>query len=401
MFVNCKHCNALVATDPATDLPPERCPRCAGVLRRAQAPEPEAHEAATAARDVPAPATDAPPPPPGAMPQAGEEAPVGAPTASSLEPAPLAPAQAESIVTTEAAAEPGPDPTPAPGSRPEPGTDPNATPMVFVPLHAAKGPSPREDASPAKDDRQNVVPGDQEEAPREVVAPAAEPPATPVPSGAPAASAAPEEAEARTDPATRPDHVPVAAADAPTGPITITPTPAPTTTAPAFLARTTPTRPPDTGARRWALPAAAAGLAILLALQVIVADRERLARDARWRPLVASVCGLAGCSIAPWHQPAAFALLSRDVRPHPQVKGALRVRASFRNDARWPQAWPRVLLTLSDVDGRAVGARVFEPDDYRARPGDATLLSPGQTADIALDILEPANPTVSFAFEFH
>ena len=33
MFINCKHCNALVATDPATDLPPERCPRCAGRLR--------------------------------------------------------------------------------------------------------------------------------------------------------------------------------------------------------------------------------------------------------------------------------------------------------------------------------------------------------------------------------
>ena len=32
MFINCRHCNALVATDPATDLPPERCPRCAGVL---------------------------------------------------------------------------------------------------------------------------------------------------------------------------------------------------------------------------------------------------------------------------------------------------------------------------------------------------------------------------------
>ena len=51
MFVNCKHCNALVATDPATDLPPERCPRCAGVLRE---PVGAAATAAPAGASVPA-----------------------------------------------------------------------------------------------------------------------------------------------------------------------------------------------------------------------------------------------------------------------------------------------------------------------------------------------------------
>src|SRR5690606_4670885 len=33
MFVNCPSCRGLVATDPASDLPPERCPRCAAPLR--------------------------------------------------------------------------------------------------------------------------------------------------------------------------------------------------------------------------------------------------------------------------------------------------------------------------------------------------------------------------------
>src|SRR5690606_9200323 len=32
MFINCPFCKALVATDPATDQPPEHCPRCAAKL---------------------------------------------------------------------------------------------------------------------------------------------------------------------------------------------------------------------------------------------------------------------------------------------------------------------------------------------------------------------------------
>src|SRR5690606_34607483 len=63
MFINCRHCHALVATDPATDLPPERCPRCRGVLRR---PDP-ADPVASAPARPPAPAltpAPAPPPPP-------------------------------------------------------------------------------------------------------------------------------------------------------------------------------------------------------------------------------------------------------------------------------------------------------------------------------------------------
>ena len=37
MFINCPNCNALVATDLVTDLPPLQCPRCDFGLRDMQA----------------------------------------------------------------------------------------------------------------------------------------------------------------------------------------------------------------------------------------------------------------------------------------------------------------------------------------------------------------------------
>ncbi|RFP61905.1 DUF3426 domain-containing protein [Luteimonas weifangensis] len=156
-------------------------------------------------------------------------------------------------------------------------------------------------------------------------------------------------------------------------------------------------RPPH---RHWRQPAAIAALLLVLLLQLLLADRARLAADARWRPLVATLCGALHCSVPAWREPAAFTLLHRDVRPHPTRPGVLQVSATFRNDARWPQPWPALLLTLADVDGRNAGARAFLPREYLDAAPPTPLLARGQSATVAMDILEPAPRIVAFTFDF-
>ena len=141
-------------------------------------------------------------------------------------------------------------------------------------------------------------------------------------------------------------------------------------------------------------------LAITLVVQLLLADRARLAEDARWRPVVSGLCTVLGCSEPPWHEPSAFTMIERDVRAYPATAGVLRVSATFRNDARWPQAWPVLLLTLSDVDGRVVGARAFTPADYLDDTMAGSQLDPGQRASVAFDVREPAPDIVAFTFEF-
>jgi hypothetical protein len=152
--------------------------------------------------------------------------------------------------------------------------------------------------------------------------------------------------------------------------------------------------------RHWRLPLAISGLTVLLALQMLLADRTQLAADARWRPVVAVVCAALGCELPPWHEPAAFTLVDRDVRSDPRQPGVLHVSARFRNDARWPQAWPSVLLTLSDVDGRVAGARLLAPREYAATGDTRKSIASGQIAVIAMDVVEPAPDIVAFTFDF-
>lgn len=156
---------------------------------------------------------------------------------------------------------------------------------------------------------------------------------------------------------------------------------------------------PRTG-RRWPEAAAVAALTLLLGLQCLLADRARLAADARWRSVLEPLCAALGCDLPPWREPTAFVLLQRDVRQHPSLPGTLRVTASFRNDARWAQPWPQLELTLSDANGRPAGRRRFPAADYLGGSPTQPMLASGDTASVTMDILEPAPQIVAYDFRF-
>ncbi|MEO8365663.1 MAG: DUF3426 domain-containing protein [Pseudoxanthomonas sp.] len=197
--------------------------------------------------------------------------------------------------------------------------------------------------------------------------------------------------------ATEGDAVTTSAIPAPNSPVR-----APTTQAfpatPSFTRQTAYSGiRPHTAGWQWSLLIV---LLLMLVLQVLLADRVRLAADASWRPLITSVCNVLGCSVPPWHQPGAFAMLSRDVSPIPGISDGLNVQATFRNDARWAQAWPVLLLSLSDADGRVLGSRAFSPREYLGTAVTQMELAPGQSAQISLQLHEPDPGVVAFSFDF-
>ena len=141
-------------------------------------------------------------------------------------------------------------------------------------------------------------------------------------------------------------------------------------------------------------------LLALLVLQVLLADRARLAADAEWRPRLRALCRVAGCALPPWHEPSAFHVTARELRPHPSVPGVLLVTATFRNDARYAQAWPLLQLSLANLDGEPLGLRRFRPRDYLGADPATPLIAPGQSASVTLEVLDPGKRAVSFEFAF-
>jgi hypothetical protein len=142
-------------------------------------------------------------------------------------------------------------------------------------------------------------------------------------------------------------------------------------------------------------------LALLLVLQVMVADRARLAGDANWRPRLERVCAVLGCDLPAWREPGTLRVTARDVRPHPSVPGALLITASFSNEARFAQAWPQLELTLTDLDGQSLGLRRFTPAEYLGSEPRSERIEPGQSAIVSLEIADPGMRALAFGIEFH
>lgn len=143
----------------------------------------------------------------------------------------------------------------------------------------------------------------------------------------------------------------------------------------------------------------AGGLAALLLAQVIVSDFDQLAASASMRPWLQRACTLLRCNLPPWREPQALVLLQRDVQADPQHPGRLRISASFRNDARWPQPWPKLRVTLSDTDGRALATRAFVAREYLDTSTQAGIGS-GQVVGISVDVVDPSPRVTAFTFGF-
>jgi len=153
--------------------------------------------------------------------------------------------------------------------------------------------------------------------------------------------------------------------------------------------------------RRWPWLAASAVLALTLAAEVALAERARWIDRPDARAWLDPLCAKLGCRLPLRHDAAALELLSRDIRPHPSVSGALIVSATLRNDAAFAQAYPTVEITLSDLDEKRVAMRRFQPREYL---GDARAiasgLAAGASAALVFEIADPGRDAVAFEFRF-
>lgn len=147
-----------------------------------------------------------------------------------------------------------------------------------------------------------------------------------------------------------------------------------------------------------------AGCALLLltlAGEIAWAEQARWIDDARVRAWLDPLCATLGCRLPLRHDATTLELLSRDIRPHPSVPGALIISATLRNDAAFAQSFPTVEITLSDLDEKRIAMRRFAPREYL---GDARTigagLAPGASTALVFEVADPGKDAVAFEFKF-
>jgi predicted Zn finger-like uncharacterized protein len=150
---------------------------------------------------------------------------------------------------------------------------------------------------------------------------------------------------------------------------------------------------------RWMLGCLA--LSLLLGTQLVWAKRRALTANPETGPMLRKTCAMLGCTLPPVADLAKLELVSRDVRPHPSVANALIISATVRNNARFTQPYPVVVITLSDLDGNRIAMRRFQPSDYLDdRAARAAGLAAGATAALVFEVHDPGKKAVAFEFGF-
>lgn len=168
--------------------------------------------------------------------------------------------------------------------------------------------------------------------------------------------------------------------------------------------------PPQFTRRKGSAPARGNGvwvfgsliLLVLLAGEVAWAERQFWINDSSLRPYIASACAKLGCEVPLHRDDGLLQLASRDIRPHPSVPGALIISATLQNSADFPQPFPTVEITLSDLDEQRIAMRRFRPAEYVSDSRSlANGLAPAAKAALVFEVADPGKNAVAFEFRFH
>ncbi|OOZ37807.1 DUF3426 domain-containing protein [Solemya velesiana gill symbiont] len=150
------------------------------------------------------------------------------------------------------------------------------------------------------------------------------------------------------------------------------------------------------------------GWAAVIILLVLVAQfqlawfgREHLASYPGMLNVVEQFCDFAGCELKPKHEPGKFKVISRMMASHPQQENALILLMNFTNQARHPQPYPRLQLSLYDINENLTARRLFSPDEYMGRKIDRSeVIAAGGNVSIELPLEDPGSSVTGFQFDF-
>jgi len=119
------------------------------------------------------------------------------------------------------------------------------------------------------------------------------------------------------------------------------------------------------------------------------------------QPFLVSMCESLPCRYTGNHNNRQIEILNRDVRLHPQVKGALLISATIINQASYTQPYPTILLKFTDLTGATVAQRFFQPKEYLGLLNKPFALMPSKKpVQLNIEVLDPGSEAINFQFSF-
>ncbi|MBT8145667.1 MAG: DUF3426 domain-containing protein [Gammaproteobacteria bacterium] len=140
---------------------------------------------------------------------------------------------------------------------------------------------------------------------------------------------------------------------------------------------------------------------LLAALVFFWIQMPQLSQDPLFRPWYQTACNLVGCTLPDYVNSDLVETSNLVVRSHPQREDTLELTAVFRNAAQFPQPFPLIELTFSDLSNRPMMVFEFLPDEYLPQALRGMPLMPvGAPVQITLDLADPGADAVNYQMAY-
>ncbi|WP_153301602.1 DUF3426 domain-containing protein [Endozoicomonas arenosclerae] len=130
-------------------------------------------------------------------------------------------------------------------------------------------------------------------------------------------------------------------------------------------------------------------------------NKDQLSLDPRLRPAYSFSCKYLKCSLPALVDVKAIKSLQLHIRSHPEQETGLVVDSVIINEATFPQPWPQLELTFTDINGQPVASRRFRPKEYLGGALAGSIEMPsGQPIRLSMEIVDPGNGATNYQLRF-
>jgi predicted Zn finger-like uncharacterized protein len=146
-------------------------------------------------------------------------------------------------------------------------------------------------------------------------------------------------------------------------------------------------------------------LILLLAIIGIVAqyawfNRAELYWQAPYQNVYRVVCQQIDCHIPPRFKLDKIQNQKLVIAPHDKIEGAISANLILLNSAPFKQSFPALKLTFSDLKGRTIAQRTFQPTSYLNLIDDNAPLMPiNQPVQVSLELMLPSTRAINYTVE--
>lgn len=142
-----------------------------------------------------------------------------------------------------------------------------------------------------------------------------------------------------------------------------------------------------------------------LAAQHLWFNRSTLYWNDNYQPTYQALCSFIDCRLPQRFELKELSNQKLIVTSHPRIEGAVTVNLTLLNTASFAQPYPAFRLTFSDLKGRSVANRIFQPSHFLATSSASPstennqFIPPNQPTQVSIELMSPGIRAISYRVE--